>query len=252
MYRDELTSYLKNFFYIEGVEDFSYNGLQVEGKNRLLKVACAVSASVKTIEQAILAGVDALIVHHGIFWKGDSPYITGSLKKKLDLLLHNQISLYAYHLPLDMHREVGNNWRAAIELGWHDLEPFGKLKNHFIGVKAKILPQSPVEFRQMLESYYEHEATFALGGKDQISTVALISGGAYKSIREAAAENIDAFVTGNFDEPAWHMAFEEGAGVNFYALGHSATERVGPRALAEQLKAELNLDCTFIDITNPF
>jgi putative NIF3 family GTP cyclohydrolase 1 type 2 len=119
-----------------------------------------------------------------------------------------------------------------------------------IGVKGKIEASSPEEFQKKLENYYQHQAICALGGPERIHTVALISGGAYRSIGEASREEIDAFVTGNFDEPAWHQAYEEG--IHFYALGHSATERVGPRALSEHIGDKLELPCSFIDIHNPF
>lgn len=241
----ELSAYLDELLPSNGVVDYCPNGLQVEGKPLIGKIATAVSASVATIEEAAKTGVDALIVHHGIFWKGEKETIQGVKRKKLQLLLEHGISLFAYHLPLDMHRTVGNNWKAALDLGWLDLEPFAT-----IGVKGKIPSSSREKIQQQLEKYYSHSATCVWGGKKEIQTIALVSGGAYKTIADASKEKIDAFITGSFDEPVWHQALEEQ--VNFYALGHSATERVGPIALGKQLESALHQPCSFIDVVNPF
>jgi dinuclear metal center YbgI/SA1388 family protein len=246
----DLHRFLDDLLPSNGITDYCPNGLQVEGKANLKSLATAVTASLATIEAAIEHGIDALIVHHGLFWQGDSYVIQGVKRKKLMLLLERGISLFAYHLPLDMHLQVGNNWKAAKDLGWFDLQPFAYLKGVPIGVKGKIFPCSCQEFKRQLEAYYQHPAMCALGGIDSIETVALVSGGAHKTISEAAQEGIDAFITGSFDEPIWHQAMEEG--VNFFALGHSATERVGPLALASHLEQIFHLPCHFLDIENPF
>ncbi len=232
------------------ITDYCPNGLQVEGKEKISKVVTGVSASFSTIEAAVKANADALIVHHGMFWKGDSYVVNGAKKRKLALLIESGISLLAYHLPLDAHEEYGNNWKAAKEMGWQNLEPFGIFNGVPIGVKGTFSPVSREAFQQLLEKYYDHPANSALGGKEQVSTVGLVSGGAYRSIEEAAKEGLDCFVTGNYDEPAWHMAHE--MGVNFFPLGHSATERVGPRALGEWLKETTGVAVEFVDIPNPF
>lgn len=245
-----LQSFLDQLLPSNGVIDFCPNGLQVEGKGHISNLATAVSASLETIETAIQRGVDALIVHHGLFWQRDSYVIQGIKRKKLQLLLQHEISLFAYHLPLDMHPKIGNNWKAAQDMEWLNLQPFAYLDKVPIGVKGRIPPCSREEFRKKLENYYHHSATCAWGGPEQIQTVALVSGGAHKTIMEAAQEGIDAYITGSFDEPVWHQSREER--INFYALGHSATERVGPIALAHHLTQSLNLPCQFIDIANPF
>lgn len=246
----ELARYLDDYLPGNGVKDYCPNGLQVEGKNHIARLGTAVSASLATIEAAVERNIDALIVHHGMFWQGDSFVIQGVKRKKLQLLLEHKISLFAYHLPLDMHPVVGNNWKAAFDMQWGELEPFAFLNGVPIGVKGRILSTKREEFKQQLERYYQHGAVCALGGLEEIQTVALVSGGGYRHIGEAALEGIDAFITGNFDEPAWHLAMEEG--VNFYAMGHSATERVGPIALAEHLEKTFSLSCHFLDIANPF
>lgn len=246
----ELCSYLSALLPSNGVIDVSPNGLQIEGKAHIERIATAVSANLATIEMAVQQGIDVLIVHHGLFWQRESYAIQGTKRKKIGLLLQHGISLIAYHLPLDMHPELGNNWKAARDMGWSHLQPFAYLDRVPIGVKGKISPCLPEELKSQLEAYYQHPAMCAWGKRDFIQTIALVSGGAYKTLIEAAQEGIDAYITGSFDEPVWHQALEEG--INFYALGHSATERVGPKALANHLRQTLNLNCEFIDIANPF
>lgn len=248
--RQDLCAYLDMFLQVPAFNDFCINGLQVEGKAEIFQAATAVSASLATIEKAVELNIDALIVHHGLFWKHDSHAVVGSKKKKLELLLKHDISLFAYHLPLDAHREVGNNWKAAMDMGWQQLEPFGIFDRMTIGVKGVFEPRSRDQLQKEIEQYYGHPAHNALGGKEIVNTAALISGGAYKSLSEAASAGIDCFITGNFDEPAWHQAFEEH--INFLALGHSATERVGPIALAEHIQRVKQVPTTFIDVANPF
>jgi len=246
----ELCLYLEALLQTQSFSDYCVNGMQVEGRSEVKKIACAVSASLSTIEAAAEAGVDVLIVHHGMFWNRDSYVVQGTKRKKLQLLLENGISLLAYHLPLDAHQEYGNNWTAARQLGWENLEPFGLCEGKLIGVKGTLPKQQRQQFQESLESYYGHPAHAAPGGSEWISSAALISGGAYKSITEAAATGVDCFVTGNFDEPAWHQAYEEQ--INFFALGHSNTEEVGPRALAQHLEEQFKIPTAFLQIENPF
>lgn len=246
----ELSAYLNQLLPGQGINDSCPNGLQVEGKSTIRRLATAVSASLQTIEAAIDDGADALIVHHGLFWSRDSFVLQGVKRKKIALLMQHDISLFAYHLPLDLHAQVGNNWKAALDLGWKDLKPFGLFNGVPIGVKGSISPCSRQELTSHLEEYYQHPATCAWGGPEEIRTIGLVSGGAYKLLPEAAQEGLDAFVTGSFDEPAWYQAREER--VNFLALGHSATERIGPLALAAQLEKQLNLPCHFLEVENPF
>lgn len=246
----ELCTHLDEFLQCAIFSDYCKNGLQVEGKSKVTKIATGVSASLSTIEAAVSSQADALIVHHGLFWNADSHVIQGVKRKKLQLLLQHGISLIAYHLPLDAHQQIGNNWKAAQEMKWMDLEPFGKFNGIPIGVKGRVSPISRHNFQKQLEDYYQHPAYCALGGDESIRTVALISGGAYKSISEAILQGIDCFITGSFDEPVWHQAFEEK--INFFALGHSATERIGPKALGEYLEERFGLAHEFLDVSNPF
>jgi dinuclear metal center YbgI/SA1388 family protein len=246
----EIYRYLDELLKVDEFSDYCPNGLQVEGGHEVRKIGTAVSANLETIEAAVSKGIDCLITHHGFLWKGDSLRITSGKKKKIELLLKNRISLLSYHLPLDAHREVGNNWRAAEELGWKSLEPFGMFGGAPIGVKGVIEGIHRQEFQEKLEAYYGQPAHSALGGPETIASAALISGGAYRSILEAANQGIDCFITGNFDEPAWGWAFEEG--INFFSCGHSATEKIGPRALASHIAEKFSIQSEFIDIFNPF
>lgn len=250
MHCSELEAYLHSYLTVSLIRDFCPNGLQVEGTKEIKKVATAVSANWMTLEKAAEAGAHGLIVHHGLFWNNDPYPIVGAKRKKMELLLKHGMALYGYHLPLDAHQVVGNNWQAARALGWGDLQPFGDYNGTLIGVKGTFEPKPIEEFIRVVERYYEHPATVALGGKKVVGSAALISGGAYKELSAAARAGVDCFITGNFDEPAWGVAYEEG--INFLALGHSATEKVGPKALAEHLKQQLHLDAFFLDISNPF
>ncbi len=245
-----LCQFLDQLLLQTAVQDFCPNGLQVEGKGEVRTVAFAVSATAAVIEKAASFGADALVVHHGIFW-GNSPQpLVGSLARRAALLLESGLSLLAYHLPLDLHPEVGNNWGAAKEMGWSDLAPFGSAGRVKIGVKGKIASLSAEQLRKKLESYYHHSAVHLPGQAACIEKIALASGASYKSIEEAAREGVDAFVTGSFDEPVWSLAQE--LKIHFFALGHHATERPGPKLLQVYLERELKLKTVWVDEDNPF
>lgn len=246
----DLFRYLEELLPTEGVLDACHNGLQVQGKRDIKRIGVAVSASVAVIEKGVELGIDALIVHHGLFWKNDPLYVRGPKRDKLALLLGNGISLFAYHLPLDAHPSIGNNWRAAGELGWKQLESFGTSNGVAIGVKGVFTPLSVQDFTKMLVDYYGHKATLALGGKQEVQSAALISGSAHRYIEQAVRERVDCFITGSYDEPVWDIAHEQR--INFIAMGHHATERVAPRALQENLHENLGIPVEFIDIANPF
>lgn len=246
----ELCCHLNDLLHVDEFGDYCPNGLQVEGKARVQSIATAVSASLETIKEAVNKQVDALIVHHGMFWKGDEYLVRGVKKEKLQLLLDNEISLIGYHLPLDGHQLYGNNWKAAVDLKWYNLKPCAYVNGQPIGVYGEFDPISRRNFQKIIEDYYGHSATTAEGGEDTVSSVYLVSGGAYKMIHEAADMGADCFITGNFDEPAWHDAHEKK--INFYAMGHSATERVGPIAISEYISNHYAISSEFIDIYNPF
>lgn len=246
----EFCCHLDDLLHIDEYSDYCPNGLQVEGKPTIRSVATAVSANVATIKEAVKQNVDALVVHHGMFWKGDDYSVCGVKKQKLKLLIENEISLIGYHLPLDGHQLYGNNWKAAMDMKWYNLKPCAYVNGQPIGVYGEFDPIPRDDFTKTLEEFYGHKANMASGGSDIVSSVYLVSGGAYKMMHEAADLGADCFVTGNFDEPAWHDAHEKN--INFYAMGHSATERVGPLALCEHIGAHLDIPCEFIDVFNPF
>ncbi|MBS0655572.1 MAG: Nif3-like dinuclear metal center hexameric protein, partial [Verrucomicrobia bacterium] len=164
--------------------------------------------------------------------------------------LEHDISLFTYHIPLDAHQELGNNWPSAKLLGWTDLEPFGQHHGEMIGVKGRCPSMSREEFRCGLEAFYGRDAQVVFAGPRTIKTCALISGGAHKWIDEAIKDEIDCFVTGTSDEPIWHIAHEEK--INFMALGHAATEKIGVQLLGSHLAEYFNLSHHFIDDNNPF
>lgn len=241
----DLSVELDHLFSKDAFQDFCPNGLQVEGNFKIKRVGFAVSASLAVIEEAVKRGVDALIVHHGLFWNKDSYQVIGPKRKKLAHLLLNEISLFAYHLPLDAHQEIGNNWKAADDLGLINCTSFSS-----VGVKGELSALSVHEFKQRLEKYYAHPAHCALGGKDIISSVAIVSGGAHRQIEQAVEAGVDCFVTGSFDEPIWDIAHEQK--IHFFALGHYATERVGVFHLMHWIQNRFGIETEWIDFPNPF
>ncbi len=183
-------------------------------------------------------------------FKGKRYRYIRQFKRNARRFTFNDISLLAYHLPLDAHQELGNNWPAAKLLGWTDLEPFGNFQSMKIGVKGTVEPTSQEEMKKKLEKFYGHPAQTVFGGKKQIRSCALISGGAHKAIPEAVLEEVDCFITGTTDEPVWHQAHQDK--INFYALGHAATETIGVQLLGEHLAEQFNLKLTYIHENNPF
>ena len=246
----ELCGHLNKHLEVDSFKDGCPNGLQVEGAREIRKIAMGVSSSLNVITKAVESGAQALVVHHGLFWNRDDFPIVGTKRKKLALLIENNISLLAYHLPLDAHKELGNNWKAANDLNWSELEPFGEYDGRFIGVKGKFPKISRQDFQKQIEKYYGHAAQSALGGNSVVGSCALISGGAYRAASQAAKEGVDCFITGNFDEPVWHTAFEEE--INFFAMGHSSSERVGPKALGNYIESKFGVETVFLDEENPF
>lgn len=246
----KLCRHLDDFLESGGYTDYCPNGLQVEGISEVQKVAVAVSVSLAAIEQAVAAGAQVLLVHHGLFWKGDPYPIVGVKYRKLQLLIENGISLIAYHLPLDAHQTCGNNWKVAMDLGWNELLPFGIYNDTPIGVRGTFPEKNRDDLIKKLEDYYQHPVHAACGGKERVASCAIISGGAYQQIDQAIEAGVDCFVTGSFEERVWHIAHEEK--MNFLAFGHSATERIGVQALAQHLQETFDVETTFIDIANPF
>jgi len=222
MERDLLTSWLDDFLKVAEVSDLSLNGLQVEGRREVNKVGAAVDASLKTFEDAASQGVDFLIVHHGLFWGKPEP-VVGPLAKRLSLLLSQGINLYAAHLPLDLHPEVGNNAVIAKHLGLVETEPFAD-----IGVKGKFPTATRLhDVADLLGQLTGMQTLVHQGGSDLVKTVAVVSGAGSSYIPQAAKEGLDLLITGEPKHQHFHLPFEWG--INVIYAGHYDTEVSGSR-----------------------
>ena len=248
----ELESYLKDFLKVGDFDDEALNGLQVEGKPEIRKVAVAVSACQEVFLAAESWGADALVLHHGLFWKSKCcEPVRGIFRERLSLLLKAKISLFAFHLPLDAHPAVGNNAVAASGLGLCKLQPFGEYHGMKIGFRGRFPePVTREVFVDRLETYYGRKALVVLSGPDTIVDVGLVSGGAAREAEQAEKEGLDFYVTGEPGEPVTYLCRE--AGLNFAALGHYATERVGVRALGAHLAEKFGLETKFLDVENDY
>lgn len=250
MHRDAFLARLDEILTPHLFTDYCPNGLQVEGREDVRVVVTGVTASQALIDAAAARGADAIVVHHGILWNGASLVVKGSHRRRLETLLRHGLTLAAYHLPLDRHPDVGNNAPALRDLGLVDLAPFAAHKGTPIGWKGRFeTPIDPSELVARVASYYGRAPLAFLDGPDRISTLGLVSGAAQGDLGKAVEERLDAFVTGEVSEPQWHLAKEER--VHFLSVGHHASERVGPRRLAEWITTHLGLDATFVDIPNP-
>ncbi|MES0489822.1 MAG: Nif3-like dinuclear metal center hexameric protein [Leptospirales bacterium] len=245
--RDELEKFLNGFLNVKDFDDYAPNGLQVEGKPQIQKLAVSVSISEQVIHEAVEMKADAILVHHGHFWKNTPPIITGAAKRKIALLLKNDISLFAYHLPLDFLAEYGNNHPAIKDLGVEQPEPFDN-----IGYTGKLnRPVSSAELIDRLEKYYGAKGTYVLPNEENaIEHLTLVSGGGQSWLSKTVSIDNGAFVTGEGSEWVYNMARENN--LFFAAMGHYTTEIVGPKKLAEFLQNKFNLEWDFIKEENPF
>ena len=231
-------------------KDYGPNGLQVEGRADVRKIVSGVTASRALIEAAIRAQADAILVHHGLFWRGQDGRVTGWMKQRLALLLRNDISLLAYHLPLDAHPTLGNNAQLGRKLGFAPLPGgWGHFGEQLLGFIGQVEPCSGTELAQRVERVLFRKPVLVDPHARPIRRVAWCSGGAQDYFEAAIADSVDAFLTGEISEPQAHLARE--CGVAFLACGHHATERYGVPALGAALAAELGLQHEFIDIDNP-
>jgi len=249
MQRREFNQLLNTLLKPETINDFCPNGLQVEGKDEIRTIVTGVTASQALIDAAIENNADAILVHHGYFWKGESQPITGMKKSRVAALLANDINLFAYHLPLDIHPEMGNNAQLAqlldieIEAG---LEP----TNNSVAMKGRLkTPLTGSEFAKKISQVLKREPLTSLVRTDKIETIALCTGGGQGYIDLAAEQGIDAYLTGEASEQTIHSSREQN--IDFFAAGHHATERYGIKALGEYLADKHGFDVTFIDIDNP-
>ncbi len=242
----ELGSLLKP----ELFDDYCPNGLQVQGGNQVQKLVTGVTACKALIDEAVSHNADLILVHHGYFWKGEEHSITGIKRERIKALLTNDISLIAYHLPLDVHPVLGNNAQLGKLLGFEVTGDFARYNGHNIGLTGNTDKSYTVEeFGEMLAVRLGRAPLIIEGGGNKISTVAWCTGAAQNYIEQAVETGVDAFITGEISEPTVHIARE--AGIHFFAAGHHATERFGVQAVGEYLANKLNLDHQFIDIENP-
>lgn len=234
----------------ERFKDYGPNGLQVEGREQIHTIISGVTASRALIEAAIAAQADAIFVHHGLFWRGQSGCVTGWMKQRLALLLAHDINLYAYHLPLDGHGELGNNAQLGLQLDLAVEGRFGEQDLGFMGSRADGAAFADVkELATHIEKALNRPITPVDGGRMAIKKIAWCSGGAQGYFEAAIAAGADAFITGEISEPQAHYARE--MGVAFLACGHHASERYGAPAVAAHVAAQMGLVHQFIDIDNP-
>lgn len=230
--------------------DYCPNGLQVEGRKTLRRIVTGVTASQALIDAAVERDADAILVHHGYFWKGEDARITGMKRARLKTLLDHDLSLLAYHLPLDAHPQFGNNAQLARVLGLTIDGPLEPGNPRSIGNTAALsAPLSPTEFALHIADRLGRVPQLIPGGPAEIRRVGLCTGGAQGYIDQAIALGLDAYLSGEISEPTVHAARE--GGIHYFACGHHATERYGVKALGEFLQQETGIDVQFVDIDNP-
>jgi len=247
---NQLVAYLNTQLQINKFKDYCPNGLQVEGKSEVMRIVTGVTACQQLIDVAIEKQADAILVHHGYFWKGENEAITGIKKQRIASLLKHDISLLAYHLPLDSHAQWGNNLQLAKILDFEITGPIDPSDERVPGFMGRL--KNPMSARQLSEHITQqlNRAPQHIGEEDDlINTIAWCTGGAQSYMQYAIDAGIDAYLTGEINEPSVHNARE--TGTHFYAAGHHATERYGAKALGEHLAQEFGLQVEFVDIDNP-
>lgn len=245
--RNELEEYMNRMLSVEQFKDYGPNGMQVEGRPEVTRLVSGVTASLALIEAAVEWNADAVLVHHGLFWRGQDGRVTGWMKKRLAALLARDVNLYAYHLPLDAHPELGNNAQLGAKLKLVADGRFGEQDLGFIGAPEK--PLSAAALGALLQFRLGRAPTVVEGDGRPLKRVAWCTGGAQGYFEAAIAAGADAFITGEISEPQAHYARE--TGVAFLACGHHASERYGAPAVAAQVAETFGLEHQFIDIDNP-
>jgi dinuclear metal center YbgI/SA1388 family protein len=250
VHRDALVDHFAHTLQPQLFKDYGPNGLQVEGREQVGRLVSGVTASRALIEQAVAAKADAIVVHHGLFWRGQSGCITGWMKQRLALLLEHNINLLAYHLPLDAHTELGNNAQLGRLLGFapdkNGWQRFGEQQLGFVGQTQHPSPQA---LAQHIEGVLGRAVTLVPGATGPVQKVGWCTGGAQGYFEAAIEAGVQAFVTGEISEPQAHYARE--CGVSFLACGHHATERYGIQALGAHAAQALNIEHQFIEVDNP-
>ncbi|MEE9332397.1 MAG: Nif3-like dinuclear metal center hexameric protein [Methylophilaceae bacterium] len=244
---DELNNYLTEFLAPERFSDYCPNGLQVEGKPEIKKIVTGVTASLELLQRAQAVNADVILVHHGYFWRGESSVIIGIKMRRLKFLLAHEINLFAYHLPLDAHSEVGNNIMLGKVLG---LKIDGWLDDKGMIALCRLpKAQTLQEVANNVNAKLNRTALVVGDMNKPVHTIAWCTGAAQGYIEQAIAKNIDVFISGEISEPTVHSARE--SNTSYIAAGHHATERYGIQALGRHLADKFNVQHEFIDVDNP-
>lgn len=250
--RRQLDEFYHDLLQPEGFDDYGPNGLQIEGRDTITKIAFAVSACRESITEAVRQNADVLVVHHGLFWQfHGARTVTGAFAKRIIPLIKHDINLFAYHLPLDGHPTLGNAACLGRLIDCHEQQPFGFYKGAATGIKGLLKTPITAELlRQKLETVLNHDVLLASPEPEQsLRSIGIITGGANSLWREAVNNGLDAFITGEMSEHDWHESRENG--IHMLAGGHHATERFGIMALMEQTRHQFDVPCSFIDSDNP-
>ena len=244
---NELEIYLNQLLDVAHIHDYCPNGLQVEGRSEVRKLISGVTASFDLLQAAVAAGADAVLVHHGYFWRGENQCLTGMKRRRIALLMEHDVSLLAYHLPLDAHLELGNNTQLGRRLGFIETGRFGE---QCIAVQGT-LPQTMAlkDLGINIEHLLSRKPLVIGDEAKPVQRIAWCTGAAQDYFDEAIRLDVDAFVTGEISEQIVHAARE--SGVAFIAAGHHATERYGVQALGEHVAQKFGIAHQFIDVDNP-
>ena len=247
MDREELRGYVDALLEAARFRDYCPNGLQVEGRGQVRRVLCGVTASQALIDEAVRRDVDAVLVHHGWFWRGEDGRVTGFRKRRMAALLAHDISLFAYHLPLDAHAELGNNARLGRLLGWETTGRFAEQDIGYLGVPLQ--PSFSGELAARIGNVLGREALLVGDATRPVQRVAWCSGGAQGYFEQAILAGADVYVSGEISEQTVYLARE--SGVPYIAAGHHATERYGVQALGRHLAENYGLSCEYFELDNP-
>jgi dinuclear metal center YbgI/SA1388 family protein len=250
VHRDRIVEFLNDLLAVGSIPDFGPQGLQIEGKDDVRKVAVGVTASIELFRRAIEAEADLVICHHGMLWDFEPRVVRGPLKQRLQLLLDHGITLLGYHLVLDAHEEHGNNACLARELGLVDVAPFGEYRGVEIGRRGRFDPPLAVgDLEAKVREVCGGEPLVFPFGPDPVATIGVISGGAVNDFRQAIDAGLDAYLTGEAKEFVQETAREERT--TYIAAGHYRTETFGVRSLADRLAREFGVQTVFLDVPNP-
>lgn len=231
------------------IQDYCPNGLQVEGRPQVMRIVSGVTASQALLDAAVDAQADLVLVHHGYFWKGENPYVVGMKQRRLKTLLKHDISLLAYHLPLDVHPEVGNNVQLARQLDITVEGPLDPENPRVVGLIGSLSePVTARDFARRVQDALGREPLL-IEGSQMIRRVGWCTGGGQNYIDQAVLEGVDLFLSGEASEQTFHSAREND--ISFIAAGHHATERYGVQALGDYLARRFALEHIFIDCPNP-